>query len=202
MPETTMFLSEPPIDEAGERAYEEDRSSSGYVMNVTRLWCWRPDVYEVYRALRSALMESSTLTDRDWAILVAATAAERRDSYCSLAWGSRLARLTDGATAAAVIAGTPADALSEREQALADWARKVVDDPNATTEDDVARLRELGLGDREIFEATVFVALRLAFSTVNDALGAAPDKQVADEAPAPVRDAVAWGRAPEATPSR
>lgn len=62
--------------------------------------------------------------------------------------------------------------------------------------------REFGLGDREIFEATVFVALRLAFSTVNDALGAAPDKQVADEALAPVRAAVAWGRAPAATPSR
>lgn len=85
MPETTMFLGEPPMDEAGERAYEKDRSSGGYVMNVTRLWCWRPDVYEAYRALRSALMESSTLTDRDWAILVAATAAERRDSHCSLA---------------------------------------------------------------------------------------------------------------------
>ena len=51
------------------------------------------------------------------------------------------------------------------------------------------KLRELGLGDREIFEATAFVAFRLAFSTINDALGAAPDKQLADTAPTQVRAA-------------
>ena len=73
-------------------------------------------------------------------------------------------------------------------------ARKVVDDPNATTRADVAQLRDAGLGDREIFEATAFIAFRLAFSTVNDALGAALDRQLADAAPDPVRAAVKWGR--------
>ena len=53
-----------------------------------------------------------------------------------------------------------------------------------------------GVDDREIFEATAFVAFRLAFSTVNDALGAAPDKQLADDAPHAVRDAVSFGRPP------
>lgn len=42
----------------------------------------------------------------------------------------------------------------------------------------------------------MYVALRLAFSTVNDALGAHPDAELADEAPAAVRDAVTWGRRP------
>ena len=45
-------------------------------------------------------------------------------------------------------------------------------------------------------EATAFVAFRLAFSTVNDALGAAPDKRLADDAPHAVRDAVSFGRPP------
>ena len=44
----------------------------------------------------------------------------------------------------------------------------------------------------------MFVAFRLAFSTVNDALGAVPDKQLADAAPEPVRAAVSYGRAPSA----
>ena len=60
----------------------------------------------------------------------------------------------------------------------------------------------MGLGDPEIFEATAFVAFRLAFSTVNGALGAAPDKQLADAAPEPVRAAVRYGRRPSAEPSR
>jgi uncharacterized protein YciW len=146
-------------------------------------------------------MGSSALTDRDWAVLVTATAAERNDSYCSLAWGARLAALIDDETAAQVIAGDPAPQLSERESALAAWARNVVRDPNSTTETDVARLRDVGLGDREIFEATAFVAFRLAFSAINDALGAAPDKQLSEAAPEPVRAAIDYGRSPSATPS-
>jgi hypothetical protein len=56
-------------------------------------------------------------------------------------------------------------------------------------------LREVGPGEREIFEATLFIAFRLAFSTVNDALGARPDRQLAEQAPAELRAAVDCGRA-------
>ena len=38
-------------------------------------------------------------------MLVTATASQRGDSYCSLAWGTRLARLTDADAAADVIGG-------------------------------------------------------------------------------------------------
>jgi hypothetical protein len=55
-------------------------------------------------------------------------------------------------------------------------------------------LRAAGLSDREIFEATVYVAFRLAFSTVNDALGARPDQRLVASAPPEVRAAVAYGR--------
>ena len=202
MPPQGSFLDEPPETEASRRLYDADRAEDGYVANHTRLWGWRPDLSEGFTALRRTLAASSALRDRDWAVLVTATAAALGDSYCSLAWGSRLARLSDDETAAAVLEGAELpDGLSEREAALADWARRVVREPNATGADDVARLRGLGLGDREIFEATAFIAFRLAFSTVNDALGAAPDRQLAEETPERVRAAVGYGRpaAPEAS---
>jgi uncharacterized peroxidase-related enzyme len=199
--EKTSFLGEAPASEAKDAVFADDRDADGYVNNWTRLWCWRPDLMAAFAKLRANVMGSSALGDRDWAVLVTATAAERDDSYCSLAWGTRLAKLSDDATAAQVIAGAPAPALSEREAALADWARQVVRDPNATTEGDIARLREVGLGDQEIFEATAFVAFRLAFSAINDALGAAPDKELADAAPPEVRAAVDYGRSPSSTPS-
>ena len=110
--------------------------------------------------------------------------------------GARLAELTDEETAAQVLAGQPAPELSDREAALADWARRVVRDPNGTSAGDVARLRDARFDDREIFEATAFSAFRVAFSTINHALGAAPDKQLAEEAPRAVRAAVEFGRAP------
>jgi hypothetical protein len=76
------------------------------------------------------------------------------------------------------------------------WARKVVSDANATTATNVDALREAGLSEREIFEVTAFVAFRLAFSTLNDALGVHPDGKLAEQVPSQVRAAVRIGRAP------
>ncbi len=196
-----MFLEDPPVSVEARAAYDADCQEDGYVANHTRLWSWRPDLREAFMALRFSVMKSSVLEDRDWAVLVTSTASELNDSYCSFAWGARLAGLSDGETAAQVVSGGSAPGLSERETALAAWARQVVRDPNGTSDQDVERLRAVGLDDREIFEATAFVAFRLAFSTVNDALGAAPDKQLVDETPEQVRAAVTYGRAPSPEPS-
>lgn len=187
------FLADPPPSPPVTAAYEADVSSDGYVSNLTRVWCWRPDLMTSFQTLRADLVAESGLSPREVAVMVAATAAARGDAYCALAWGPRLAALSDEATAAKVLQGLDAG-LSEREAALAGWSRQLVHDPNATTEADVDRLRRAGLSDREIFEATTWIALRAAFSTVNDALGARPDPQLAESAPRLVREAVTYGR--------
>ena len=48
--------------------------------------------------------------------------------------------------------------------------------------------------DGEIFDVSAFIAFRMAFSTVNDALGAHADRELAAAAPAAIRDAVTYGR--------
>jgi uncharacterized peroxidase-related enzyme len=205
-----MFLHPPPPTQAAERLYENDRGATGYVMNLTRAWAWRPDVTEAFAELRRAVTTPSSLTPREVAVIVCATAATLGDAYCALAWGTRLAKEADAAMAAAVLADQISDSLSARERALAGWARRLVRNPNSTTANDVAGLRAAGLSDGDIFDATVLAALRLAFSTVNDALGVAPDAQIARAAPALVREAVRFGRpsdeviasTPTATPPR
>lgn len=187
------FLADPPQSPAVTAAYEADLNSDGYVNNLTRVWSWRPDVLASFQALRADLLAESDLSPREVAVMVAATAAARSDSYCALAWGSRLAELSDDATAATVLQGGDSN-LSEREAALAGWSRQLVQDPNATTEAHMNRLRDAGLKDQEIFEATTWIAFRLAFSTINDALGARPDSQLAEKAPSLVREAVTYGR--------
>ncbi len=189
-----MFLSEPPTDAAVRAVYDADLEADGYVNNSTRLWAWRPDVTEAFAAVRSAHVDGMSLTAREVAVLVAATASARSDSYCSLAWGTRLAGLSTDTAAGEVLSGAASPGLDERENLLAEWARRVVHDPNATTQDDVDRLRAAGLTDLQILETTVFVAFRLAFSTVNDALGALPDHALAAAAPDAVRRAVSYGR--------
>jgi uncharacterized peroxidase-related enzyme len=189
-----MFLSTPSPSEASSALYARDIADDGYVGNLTRLWAWRPDVFEAFLNLRTLLARKATLSLRERAILVCATAANVSDSYCALAWGTTLAAETDPTTAAEVLQRKEASALSARERALATWAGQVVREPNAITAEDVDRLRGAGITDEEIFNATVFIALRLAFSTVNDALGACPDGPLAASAPATVRDAVSYGR--------
>jgi uncharacterized peroxidase-related enzyme len=189
-----MFLQAPPEDDAAAALYRGDIQDDGYVMNLTRLWAWRPQVCESFTGLRKALVAGSALRPREWAVLVCASAATLGDSYCALAWGKRLADESDPDTAAAVLGASEAPALDARERALCEWARKVVRSPNATRAEDVQRLRAAGLGEREIFEATAFIAFRVAFSTVNDALGARPDLALAEAAPGAVRAAVTYGR--------
>jgi uncharacterized peroxidase-related enzyme len=190
-----MFLEPPPDSEARSAMYARDVADDGYVRNLSRLWAWRPDVFDAFLNARKLLAEKSELSLRERAILVCATAANLGDSYCALVWGTTLASETDPITAAAVVQCKQATELTARERALATWAGELVREPNAITAEDVDRLRAVGLTDQEIFDVTVFVAFRLAFSTVNDALGARPDWQVAAAAPATVRDAVGYGRA-------
>ena len=189
-----MFIAAP--DESADSAafYKSSAETEGFVMNFARAWAWRPDVFAGFATLRQQLTSHSSLTRRDLAVLVCATAAELGDSYCSLAWGRTLATEAGAAAAAAVIKNFGGEGLSNRDQALADWARRVVADPNATTGDAVERLRDAGMTDREIFEATVFIAFRLAFSTVSDALGINPDWQLAMQVPPEVLAAVTFGR--------
>lgn len=131
-----MFLHHPPRTEAAERLYQRDVATSGYVMNLSRAWAWRPGISESFSALRQELTSESSLSSREIAVIGWATAAARGHAYCALAWGSRLAAEADPATAAGL----------------------------------------------------------LAFSTINDALGVAPDAQIARAAPGPVREAVRFGR--------
>jgi uncharacterized peroxidase-related enzyme len=190
-----MFVAAPEDTAETARMYKASADSEGFVMNLTRAWAWRPDIFDGFGALRGQLTNGTTLTRRELATLVCATAGKLGDSYCSLAWGRTLAEETDPALAAAVIAASSDARLGERERALAVWARKVVGDPNATTPEDVDALRAAGVSEREIVEATIFVALRLAFSTVNDALGVKPDRQLAQQAPPEVLEVVTFGRA-------
>ena len=97
-----MFLTEPPAEDHAQARHDADRHNNGYVDNLTRLWCWRPDVLEAYEHARDLVLHECGLSDRDVALLVAATGAARSDSYCALAGGSRLAACADVQTAATV----------------------------------------------------------------------------------------------------
>jgi uncharacterized peroxidase-related enzyme len=190
---TGSFLREPPASPDVRALYDEDLEDDGYVWNVSRLWAHQPGTLRQLFGLMSQAFAPGGLTFRQRGILVTAAASALGDSYCSLAWGRKLSQASDAATAAGVLDGSDTG-LTGQEKAMTAWARKVATDPNATTRADIQALREAGLDDGQIFAITAFVALRLAFSTVNDALGAQPDTRLAASLPPEVRAAVTYGR--------
>jgi uncharacterized peroxidase-related enzyme len=190
---TGSFLEEPPVSPSAQVLFDEDLKDDGYVWNVTRLWAHQPDTVNALFDLMSQAFKPSGLSFRQRGILVVAAASALGDSYCSLAWSGKLGQAAGPALAAAVLDGSDAG-LTDQEQAMAAWARKMAGNPNATTPADIQALRDVGFSDSQVFAITTFVALRLAFSTVNDALGAQPDAQLAQSLPPQVRTAVTFGR--------
>jgi uncharacterized peroxidase-related enzyme len=190
---TDDFLDEAVITPEVQALYDEDLGEEGYVWNVSRLWAHQPDTMRALFSLMAQAIKPSQLDLRQRGILVTAAASALGDSYCSLSWGGKLSGAADAGLAAGVLSGSDAG-LTGPEQAMAAWARKVVKDPNTTTAADVQELRDAGLTDQQIFAVTVFVALRVAFSTVNDALGAFPDAQLIKSLPPEVVGAVTYGR--------
>jgi uncharacterized peroxidase-related enzyme len=189
------FLEEPPVSPQVQELFEDDLRDAGYVANVTRLWAHQPGTVSALFELMSQAFKPSQLSFRQRGILVIAAASALGDSYCSLAWSGKLDKASGTPLAAGVLTGDDAG-LTDQEEAMAVWARKVARDPNATTPADIQALRDAGLDDGQIFAITTFVALRLAFSTVNDALGAQPDAQLAESLSQEVREAVTFGRPP------
>jgi uncharacterized peroxidase-related enzyme len=190
------FLDIPETTAEVQRMFDEDTAELGYVMNVSRLWAYQPATVTGLITLLVQVNSGDRLSLRQRSILVTACTSAFGDSYCALAWGSKLAKASDAQTAARVVEGAD-DGLSTSERAMATWARKVARDPNGTTAADVQELRDAGLSDSQIFTITAFMALRLVFSTVNDALGLHPDAALGSTASAIVRDAVTFGRAIE-----
>jgi len=187
------FLPFPEPDDATLAGFAAQRDELGFVMNLTRLWSYQPGLKDGLFALVDSVVKEHDLDFRTRAVLITAMASTLGDSYCSVAWGTKLAGESSAEHAAAVLTGDDAQ-LSAAEVALATWARQLTRDPNATTAKDLEPLRQAGWTDRQIFGLTVFVALRLAFSTVNDALGVRPDAAYHKLAPAPVLDALPTGR--------
>ena len=167
----TGFLAAPRHTPEVQHLFDDDLQAVGYVTNVSRLWAYMPTTLEGLSDLMGQTTLAGSLTLRQRAVLVTAAASTLRDSYCSLAWGKKLAARDGTGGCGGRSFGVQTKIWTPSERALAHWARSVATDPNAIEARDVQGLRDAGFDEAQIFAITTFVALRLAFSTINDALG-------------------------------
>lgn len=189
------FLDDPAPSAGQQALYDQNLGEDGFVWDVSKLWGHQPELRARFMEVANAAAEAAGLSNREKAMLVLGTSSTLGDSYCSIAWGRNLTTWADAEVASAVLRGDDGP-LTERERALAAWARRIAGDPNATTPEDLDALRAVGFDDPQVLALTLFGAMRLGFSVANDALGARPDVALVDTVDPSVRDAVTWGRPP------
>jgi uncharacterized peroxidase-related enzyme len=160
--------------EAAEELYEADRERMGYVANYTRVFAQRPAVNAAWKALCAAIQ--AEMDPRRYELVTLAAARRLRSSYCMLAHGKVVAeRFHDEETVGAIASDHRSAGLDPVDVAVMDLAEQVAEDASTVTQDDIDRLRALGLSDAEIFDVVAAAAVRCFFSKTLDGLGAAPD---------------------------
>ena len=189
------YIETVPEDQASEQVaalYAADRERMGRLPNFTRAFSPRPDVYAAWLQLNGAIKAGMDL--RRYELATLAAARRLRSSYCMLAHGSVLLDRFLGADELRAAATDPETAgLDEVDVAVMEVAAKVADDATAVTQDDVDRLRALGLSDADVLDVVLAAAARCFFSKVLDGLGVEPDAAYRALDPA-VREALTVGR--------
>ncbi len=122
-PSDAGFLADPELTPWGQRLFDDDMQGAGYVTNVSRLWAYLPTTLQGLFDVMDQATRAGSLSFRQRGVLVTAAASALGDSYCSLAWGKRLAEVAGPNLAAAVIRGD-VEGLDDAERAL-EWARRV-----------------------------------------------------------------------------
>ena len=103
-----------------------------------------------------------------------AAALRLRSSYCSLAHGKVLIE-EFGEPVLEIATDRTAAGLDEIDLAVMDLAERVVDDATSIGEDDLQRIRDLGLTDLEIMDVVLAVAARCFWTKTLDSMGVQPD---------------------------
>jgi uncharacterized peroxidase-related enzyme len=186
----------PPEDASGEvkAMYDKDLAAQGYVANYTRAFSARPDVLQGWLALKDAI--TSGMDPRLYELATVAAATAIRSSYCSLVHGNILATGYYPAEQVVSIAGDAdegAGALDTADAAVVRFARKVVEQADQITPEDIGELRGLGFSDGDVFNIILAAAARCFFSKVLDATGTLPDAALRD-LPDQLRAALTVGR--------
>jgi uncharacterized peroxidase-related enzyme len=118
---------------------------------------------------------------RRYELATVAAARRLRSSYCTLAHGSVLMdKFVEPDALRAIVADHRDAGLDEVDVAVMDLADKVVADATSVTEEDIDRLRALGLSDTDIFDVVVAAAARCFFSKTLDALGVQADSHYSE----------------------
>jgi uncharacterized peroxidase-related enzyme len=154
--------------------YLRQQAAWGYVPNYAKAFSLRPEVLARWGQLLAEIRRP--MDKRRFELITFTAALELRNSACALVHGKALREFfTDAQIVAIAAQRCDGTILSDAEQAMVAFARRVAGDASRVTADQVAALRRHGYTDAEVFDIAATAAGRAFFAKLLDALGVLPD---------------------------
>lgn len=166
------------IDATIRQMYERQASFWGFVPNYAKVFCYRPEVMGLWAALQLGIKKS--MGRRRFELVTFAAAVELRSTLCSLAHGKHLSEYLSMDEVKAIAGGELPTSMSAEEIEIVRFARKVARDASSTTQDDVARLKNAGLTDADIFDISAAAGARAFWTKVVESLGVTAEPSLLD----------------------
>jgi uncharacterized peroxidase-related enzyme len=170
------FIDTIPLAESNDdvRAmYERQQAHYGYVPNYAKVFCHRPEVMGLWAQLQAGIRRH--MDKRRFELVTFAAANALRSTLCSLAHGKALMEFFSAGDVQAMVRGKTPESLSAAEAAMMSFARRVAQDATAITSGEIARLKQHGFTDAEIFDIAATAAARAFWTKVIEALGVEAD---------------------------
>jgi alkylhydroperoxidase family enzyme len=158
--------------------YDRQAGFFGYLPNYATVFGLRPEIMSLWAHLQAGI--KAHMPARRFELIALAAAHELRNSYCCLAHSKKLMTTFTVAEIRDIVLRGGAGVLSKAEMAVVRHARLVARHADRVTATDIARLRDVGLDDGEIFDITAAAAARAFFTKLVDGLGAEPDAVYAE----------------------
>lgn len=149
----------------------------GLVPHVLQAYAHTPEKLRTFSAMYNELMlGESGLSKLEREMIAVAVSAQNHCHYCLVAHGASLRALSgDPAWAETIAANYRAAELSPRQRAMLDFALRMTTDGPSVEEADRARLREVGLGDGEIWDVAAVAAFFNMSNRMATAVGMTPN---------------------------
>ena len=155
-------------------AYSAELARLGFVMEATKALSIKPELAEAFDAFTAAVKQASSLTPQERRLISLVVADRLASTYCVLVYAIDVERDLGGLERVrAVLRNYRNAGLSARDVAILDYAVGAA--TGTSTEQHIARLREIDLDDGAVIDIAVWANLRAFRSRIYGALGVETD---------------------------
>lgn len=173
--------------------YRQQRAAWGFLPNYAGAFATRPDVAQAWNLLNTTIRDG--MDRRRFELATIAAARALRSTYCTVAHSKFLRDVCgDEAAMRSIVLQPDGAGLEPTDRAVYEFAAKVAADAASIEQDDVDRLRAVGLSDGDVADIAFAAAARSFFTRVLDALGAQLDPETIDALPPELWEAMTVGR--------